>query len=92
MIYYEMQAHHTDHSTNTEDGVMNNFERVQNVNTGINQGMFNLDNLTFKTLTCFQQVLSINKSLIKVCNKHNMLLTTVNVLLNSCGFGCSSDN
>ena len=49
MIYYEMQAHHADHSTNTEDGVMNNFERVHNVNTGINQGMFNLDNLMFKT-------------------------------------------
>ena len=52
MIYYEMQAHHADHSTNTEDGVMNNFERVNNVNTGIDQGMFNLDNLMFKTLTC----------------------------------------
>ena len=49
MIYYEMQAHHADHTTNTEVGVMNNFERVQNVNTGINQGMFNLDNLMFKT-------------------------------------------
>ena len=52
MIYYEMQAHHADHSTNTEDGVMNNFERVHNVNTGINQGMFNLDNLMFKNFTC----------------------------------------
>ena len=47
-----MQAHHPDHSTNTEVGVMNNFERVQNVNTGINQGMFNLDNLMFKIFTC----------------------------------------
>ena len=37
-----MQAHYAGHSTNTEVGVMNNFERVQNVNTGINQGMFNI--------------------------------------------------
>ena len=38
MVYYQMQAHNADHSTNTEIGVMNNFERAQNVNTGDNQG------------------------------------------------------
>jgi len=47
-----MQAHHADHPTNTEVGIMNNFERVQNVNTGNNQGRFNLDNLMFKTFPC----------------------------------------
>ena len=47
-----MQAHHADPSTKTEVGVMNNFERVQNVNTGNNQGIFNLDNLMFKFFTC----------------------------------------
>ena len=47
-----MQAYHADHSTNTEIGIMNNFERVQNVNTGKNQGMFDLDNLMFKIFTC----------------------------------------
>ena len=47
-----MQAHHADPSTETEVGVMNNFERVQNVNTGNNQGIFNLDNLMFKIFTC----------------------------------------
>ena len=47
-----MQAHHADHSTNMEVGVMNNFEKVQNVNTGNNQGKFNLDNLIFKSSTC----------------------------------------
>ena len=47
-----MQAHHADHSTNTEVGVMNKFERVQNVNTGNNQGMFNLDNLLFENFPC----------------------------------------
>ena len=47
-----MQAHHADHTTNTEVGVMNNFGSVQNVNTGNNQGMFNLDNLMFKTFNC----------------------------------------
>ena len=44
-----MQAHHTDNLINTEVGVMNNFERVQNVNTGNNHGMFNLDNVMCKT-------------------------------------------
>ena len=52
MVYYEMQAHHADNSTNIEVGVMNNFERVQNVNTGNNQGMLNLDNLMVKIFTC----------------------------------------
>ena len=47
-----METHHPDHSTNTEVGVMNNFESVQNINTGNNQGMFNLDNLMFKTFNC----------------------------------------
>ena len=47
-----MQAHYADHSTSTEVGFMNNFERVQNVNTGNNQGMFNLYNLIFKIFTC----------------------------------------
>ena len=47
-----MQAHHADHSTNTEIGIMNNFERVQNVNTGSNQGMFDFDNLMFKIFSC----------------------------------------
>ena len=47
-----MQAHHADNSTNTEVSVMNNFERVQNINTGNNQGVFNLDNLMCKTFTC----------------------------------------
>jgi hypothetical protein len=44
-----MQAHYADHSTNTEVHTMNNFERVQNVNTGNNQG--NLDSLVFIILT-----------------------------------------
>ena len=52
MVYYEIQAHHADNSTNIEVGVMNNFERVQNVNTGNNQGMLNLDNLMVKIFTC----------------------------------------
>ena len=47
-----MQAHHADNSTNTEVSVMNNFERVQNVNTGNNQGKFNLDDFIFKPFTC----------------------------------------
>ena len=47
-----MQAHPADHSTNTEVGAMNHFERVQNVNTGNNQGMFNLDNLMFENFPC----------------------------------------
>jgi hypothetical protein len=47
-----MQAHHADHPTDTEVGIINNFERVQNVNTGGNQGLFNLDNLMFKPFTC----------------------------------------
>ena len=70
-----MQAHHADDLTHTEIGVVNNFERVQNVNTGNNQGMFDLENVVFKNFTTFQQVLSSNKSLIKVCDKYNMLLT-----------------
>ena len=47
-----MQAHHADHSTNTEIGIINNFERVQNVNTGNNQGMSDFDNLMFKIFSC----------------------------------------
>ena len=87
-----MQAHHPDHSTNTEVGVMNNFERAQNVITGYNQGWLSWSISCFKHSPRFQQVLSINKSLTKVCNKHNMLLTSLNIMFNSCGFGYSSDN
>ena len=47
-----MQAHHADNSTKTEIGVMNNFERAQNINTGNNQGVFYLANLMCKTFTC----------------------------------------
>ena len=64
-----MQAHHPDHSTNTEAGVMNNFEGAQNVITGYNQGWLIYTILCFKHSPGFQQVLSINKSLIKVHNK-----------------------
>ena len=85
-----MQAHHADHSTNTEVGIMNNFERVQNVNTGNNQGMFNFDNPMFKISPAFQQVLSFNKSLIKVCNKHAMDLKKKKNLFNSFGSGYSN--
>ena len=46
-----MQAHHADHSTNTEVGVTNIFERVQNVNTGYNQGRLIWRTLCFKTFT-----------------------------------------
>ena len=85
-----MQAHHADNPTNTEIGAVNNFERVQNVNTGNNHGMFNLDNLMFKIFPTLEQVLSSNKSLIKVCNKYNMVLTSINTLFISCGFGYSN--
>ena len=47
-----MRAHHADNLTNTEIGIMNKFERVQNVNTGQNQGMFNLDDLMHKAFDC----------------------------------------
>ena len=90
-----MQAHHADHSTNNEVGVMNNFERVQNVNTGYNQGRLIWTTSCVKLPPAFQQVLLCNKLLIKVCNKHYILSTSINVLLNSCGFGYSnysSDN
>ena len=43
-----MQTHHPDHSTNTEVGVMNNFEGAQNVNTGYNQGRL------IRTILCFK--------------------------------------
>ena len=87
-----MQAQHPDHSTNTEVVVMNNFEGAQNVITGYNQGGLIYTNLCFEHSPGFQQVLLINKSLIKVCNKHNMLLTSLHIMFNSCGFGYSSDN
>ena len=72
-----MQAHHADHSTNTEVGVMNNFERVQNVNTGNTQGKFIWTISSLNLPPAFQQVLSFNKSLIMVCDKHKMLLTSI---------------
>jgi len=92
---YQKQAHHTDHMTNTEVGVMNNFEGAQNVITGCNQGRLIWTISCLKHSPAFQQVLSISKSLIKVCNKHKMLLTSISILFNSCGFGdsnYSSDN
>ena len=85
-----MQIHHADHSTNTEVG-----ERVQSVNTGYKQGRLIWTVLCLRYSPTFQQVLSLNKSLIKVCNKHNMLLTSISILFNSCRFGhsnYSSDN
>ena len=85
-----MQAHYADHSANTEVGVMNNFERVQNVNTGYNQGRLIWTISCLQISPAFQQVLSFNKSLMKVCNKHNMLLTSINILFNSGGFGYSN--
>ena len=49
---YQMQAHHADHSTYTEVGVTNSFERVQNVNTGYNQGRLIWTFSCIKILTC----------------------------------------
>ena len=63
-----MQAHHADHSTNTEAGVMNNFEGAQNVITGYNQGRLIWPISCLKHSPASHQVLLINKSLIKVCN------------------------
>ena len=77
MVYYWMEAHHADYSTNTEVGVMNNFERVQNVNAGYNQGRLIWTVSCLQHSPAFQQVLSINKSLIKVCNEHNVLLSSL---------------
>ena len=75
---YQMQAHHPDHSTHTEVGVMNNFERVQNVNTGNNQGMFNLDNLMFRIFNCISTGVIIQQVINEgVCDKYNMLLTSM---------------
>ena len=82
-----MQAHHADHTTNTEVGVMNNFERVQNVNTGNNQGKFNLDNLMFKIVTC----ISIGVIIQQVTNQGVLQIQHAidpnNILFNSGGFG-----
>ena len=72
-----MQAHHADHSTNMEVGVMNNFEKVQNVNTSNNQGLCVCTISCLGCLPAFHQVLSFNNPLLKVCNKHNMLLTSI---------------
>ena len=56
---------------------MNNFDRVQNVNTGYNQGRLIWPILCLKLSPAFQKVLSFNKSLIMVCDKNKMLLTSI---------------
>ena len=90
-----MQPHHADLSSNTEVGVMNNFERVQNVNTGKNQGMFNLGNLMIKTFTCISTGVIIQQVINQGVQKAQHDIDFNNIFFNSCGFGYSdysSDN
>ena len=47
-----MQAYNVDYLTKTEVGVINNYKKVQNVNTGDNYGMLNLGSLMLKILNC----------------------------------------
>ena len=47
-----MQVHNADYLPKTEVDVINKYKEVQNVNTGNNYGMFNLDCLMFKSFSC----------------------------------------